>query len=182
MTEVLVLDSTCRPVSRVGWEQAIAWVCSSRVEVIESYEDKVVRSVTLSLPVPSVVRFLRGRHKRGVRPIRFTRENVLARDRSRCQYCGVLLARPEATFDHVVPRAQGGATGWENVVIACVDCNQRKGGRTPAQARMRLRTAPARPTWLPDEARLTLGWEKGMPASWRSWIRDVSYWNGELER
>ena len=48
------------------------------------------------------------------------------------------MPRPVATFDHVVPRSQGGATTWENVVIACAPCNRQKGGRTPAQARGEL--------------------------------------------
>ena len=75
----------------------------------------------------------------------------------------------------------GPAPDWENVVIACVPCNQRKGGRTPAQAKMLLRTQPIRPTKLPDTMRIVIGWEKGMPTTWRNWLRDYSYWNGELD-
>jgi hypothetical protein len=81
----------------------------------------------------------------------------------------------------VVPRAQGGKTTWENVVICCVPCNQRKGGRTPSQAGMRLRSTPVKPKSLPARLRIVIGWQKGMPTSWRAWMRDFSYWNGELE-
>lgn len=113
--------------------------------------------------------------------MKFSRENVYARDHGRCQYCGLAVARPESTYDHVVPRAHGGLTTWQNVVIACMPCNQRKGGRTPAQAKMVLRAEPVKPVRLPEGARLTLGWEHGMPPSWRAWLRDVAYWSGELD-
>jgi 5-methylcytosine-specific restriction endonuclease McrA len=91
------------------------------------------------------------------------------------------VARPEATFDHVVPRSQGGPTSWENVVIACAPCNQKRGGRTPAQARMDLRSQPARPTWLPDTLRLTFLLRQDTPPSWSQILRDLGYWQGELE-
>jgi hypothetical protein len=49
------------------------------------------------------------------------------------------------TLDHVVPRHRGGGHSWENLVSACRNCNHRKGGRTPEEARMRLRSVPRRP-------------------------------------
>jgi hypothetical protein len=91
------------------------------------------------------------------------------------------VTRAEATYDHVVPRSQGGKTNWENIVIACVPCNQRKGGRTPDQAGMRLAMAPVRPTKLPDVLRLTFSFQKGMPPAWKNWLRDLTYWHGSLE-
>ena len=51
--------------------------------------------------------------------------------------------------DHVIPRMLGGRTSWENVVCSCVDCNRRKGGRTPQQARIRLKRVPSKPRWTP---------------------------------
>src|SRR3546814_5336217 len=46
----------------------------------------------------------------------FTRFNLFLRDKFACQYCG---DPRELTFDHVIPRAQGGRTTWENVATAC---------------------------------------------------------------
>ena len=57
------------------------------------------------------------------------------------------------TVDHVVPRARGGRNTWLNTVAACGGCNQRKGDRTPAEARMPLRTTPQAPTWAALAAR-----------------------------
>jgi 5-methylcytosine-specific restriction endonuclease McrA len=91
------------------------------------------------------------------------------------------VTRAEGTFDHVVPRRLGGTTCWENIVMACVPCNQKKGGRTPEQARMKLATRPVKPARLPDALRLTLSFQKGMPVSWKTWLRDLTYWHGSLD-
>jgi hypothetical protein len=49
----------------------------------------------------------------------------------------------------VIPRSLGGRTTWENVVCSCVECNRRKGGRTPQQARFSLHRTPTKPRWTP---------------------------------
>jgi len=83
------------------------------------------------------------------RHVRYSRVNVFARDKYTCQYCGARPTRAELNLDHVVPRSLGGKTTWENVVCSCVECNRRKGGRTPQQARFRLTRRPVRPRWTP---------------------------------
>ncbi|MGH0031540.1 MAG: HNH endonuclease [Myxococcota bacterium] len=83
------------------------------------------------------------------RHVRYSRLNIFARDKFTCQYCGDRPPRSQLNLDHVVPRSLGGRTTWENVVCSCVDCNRRKGGRTPAQARLRLARRPVRPRWTP---------------------------------
>lgn len=83
------------------------------------------------------------------RRIRFSRANVFVRDRFTCQYCDSQRPRWDLNLDHVIPRAQGGRTTWENVVCSCISCNRRKGGRTPAQAGLRLQRKPLRPRWSP---------------------------------
>jgi 5-methylcytosine-specific restriction endonuclease McrA len=83
------------------------------------------------------------------RHVRFSRSNVLTRDRFTCQYCGQRPPRTQLNLDHVVPRSHGGRSTWENVVASCVECNRQKGGRTPEQAGLRLGRPPARPRWTP---------------------------------
>jgi hypothetical protein len=78
------------------------------------------------------------------------------------------------TFDHVVPVAQGGRKDWENIVTCCINCNRRKGGRTPAEAGMRLIRRPKRPKRAPS-IRVTFGL-RDAPESWRDYV----YWNVEL--
>jgi len=111
--------------------------------------------------------------------VRFSRLNIYARDNDTCQYCGLQASRAELNLDHVVPRAQGGRTSWENVVCSCIECNLSKGGRTPEQAGMKLLRKPTRPRWTPffrtAQKRIT----------YREWLpfislADASYWNVEL--
>ena len=90
------------------------------------------------------------------------------------------MRRDEFTYEHVVPRVLGGKTSWENVVVACVSCNQKKAGRTPAQAGMRLLSIPVKPKKLPNVPR-EIHFTDGMPESWKSWLRDAVYWGGELD-
>jgi hypothetical protein len=65
--------------------------------------------------------------------------SIFRRDAHRCQYLG--CTRRATTVDHVIPRCQGGPSTWGNLVACCRECNARKGGRTPEQAGMRLRSA-----------------------------------------
>ncbi len=176
--QTLVLDVGYQPVSRVEWETAIVWVLERVVEVVDEYEDRSIRTVSWSVKMPSIVRFLKPIHKK--RAIKFSRHNVYARDRGRCQYCAAKVPRDDFTYDHVVPRVLGGVTSWSNVVVACVPCNQRKAGRTPEQAGMRLLSTPVKPRSLPTTPR-AMQYHKGMPESWRAFLRDSVYWDGSLD-
>jgi 5-methylcytosine-specific restriction endonuclease McrA len=176
----LVLSPYDETVARVSWRRAITLLWENKVEVVEEYENWTVRSVTFEIKVPSIIRFLRAVRFRK-KAIKFSRENVWARDKGRCQYCGTKVSRLDFTYDHVVPRVQGGTTTWQNVVVACTPCNQRKAGRTPEQAGMHLLAKPAKPTSLPDSYKLTFTYRKGDPPGWKKYMRDISYWHGELE-
>ncbi len=175
MSDTLVLDSSFVPIDRITWQRAVTLLTLGKVEVVEEY-DREIRSVTFAIKVPAVVRFLLARRRRA-KAIKFSRENVYTRDNGSCQYCGHKVPRPEATYDHVTPRSQGGLTRWENIVISCMPCNQKKGGRRPEQAGMHLRSEPVKPKKLPDVFHLTFTWRDGMPEVWRTWL----YWHGELE-
>ena len=97
---------------------------------------------TRAIRVPRVI-LLQSYDRVPRRYVRFSRFNIYARDQNRCQYCGRQFPRSELNLDHVVPRSQGGTSVWENVVCSCHRCNRVKGGRTPAEAGMRLIRAAA---------------------------------------
>lgn len=80
----------------------------------------------------------------------FSRENLIKRDRFKCQYCSKQEPARLLTIDHVLPRSRGGANSWENCVSACSDCNARKADKTPAEARMPLLSTPKKPTGKPE--------------------------------
>lgn len=178
--DTLVLSAGYQPINQISWQDAVCAVLGDRaVEVLEVYEDREVRSVTFSMKIPAVIRYLKSKATKR-RDVRFSRENVYTRDRGKCQYCFKHVARAEATYDHVTPRAAGGKTRWNNIVIACVPCNSAKGNRTPGQARMPLKKAPVKPKWLPETFRVTVAIPK-IPGQWKNYLRDIVYMHGELE-
>lgn len=171
--QVLVLDAALQPVSRISWETAMKLYVTDKIEVIRFYENKVVRSAKQAWKVPAVVKIITGFLVTNKKRIKFSRENVYARDSHTCQYCGVHLGKnfKSMTWDHVIPRAQGGITKWDNVTTACFSCNQKKGNRTPEQSGMFPKQFPVKPTNLP----IIYDWLKGrIPPEWQEvvdWFR-----------
>ena len=141
MSLVLVLNADCGPLHRVSLRHAIRMLFREVAVVHEAQPDARIGV----FPIPTVVRLVnyvvtRWRRSRGPA---WSRAGVLARDHRRCGYCG----KPASTIDHVLPRSRGGGNTWENTVAACGRCNGRKGDRTPAEARMPLRSAAYAPSW-----------------------------------
>lgn len=162
----LVLDVGYQPHGVVTWQKAVTLLFGGKVEVVEQYED-VIRSPSVAVRMPAVVRLMRV-VRRSPPGVRFSRRNVLTRDRFTCQYCGSTPLVRELTIDHVLPRSRGGRTVWENVVAACRGCNGRKGAYTPLEAGMPLRRIPARPSRLPPQPFAT---GAQIPENWRTWLR-----------
>jgi 5-methylcytosine-specific restriction endonuclease McrA len=130
-----------------------SWQLSSEINSGDKTDDQDwIRAVTFELQVPRVIRLLR--YDRVPRySLRFSRRNLFARDNHSCQYCGKAAPTNQLSLDHVMPRSRGGPTTWENVVCCCLECNTRKGGRTPKEARMKLLNKPAKPRFNPLLAR-----------------------------
>lgn len=64
-----------------------------------------------------------------LRHVTLGRDQVFARDRFRCVYCGAEGTAETLSVDHVQPRVRGGDHSAGNVVTACGPCNARKGHR-----------------------------------------------------
>ncbi len=159
------------PLSLWSWQTAIKAAFLDRVAVVAEY-DREVHSPSFVMKLPSVIA-LREYIKPSVYPA-FTRFNLFLRDRFICQYCG---GHGDLTFDHVVPRAYGGRTTWDNVTTACAPCNLHKGGRTPKEAHMHLRTPPRQPT----AHQLQVNGRAFPPHFLHETWRDYLYWDSELE-
>jgi 5-methylcytosine-specific restriction endonuclease McrA len=139
--QVLVLNITYEPLAIVTLKRAMRLLITRKAEVVEA-GTVLIRSARAQIAAPLVVRLLRYAQTRRMRRPQVSRTLVLLRDGETCQYCGCRPGRAELTLDHIVPRAQGGQTRWENVVAACRPCNARKANRTPEQAGMPLQTTP----------------------------------------
>jgi hypothetical protein len=160
MPSVMLLDAYYLPVREISVEHAVYLLFSGKAEPLYSAEGLSIIAQLGIAPsaeanwaprfrelivdgkflVPAGIRLHRAiafrLHNR--RP---TRQLILKRDRHTCQYCGQI---GELTLDHVLPQSRGGGDTWENLVTACLPCNQRKADRTPDEAGMRLAKPPRR--------------------------------------
>lgn len=150
MTDVLLLNASYEPLRLLSAAEALLLLLRGKAEVVE-WSDRVIASASGQHPVPLVLRVSRYIAWRSRRLPSPSRKAVLERDGHTCQYCGRALPASQLTLDHVLPRAQGGQSTWENLVAACRDCNGYKAARTPAQAGMQLLSTPRvpRPTSRP---------------------------------
>ncbi len=188
----LVLNRNWQPVHVATVARALVLLFSERARVVDPADyqlytwadwsklvprdgERFIRAVRFRLRVPEVVT-LCGYDRLPTAAVTFSRRNIFKRDRFTCQYCGAQPGSEELTLDHVVPRAQGGESRWDNCVLACLACNKRKADRTPHQAGIRLRKEPVQPTWRPLYAAHEVRIE-----SWSKFVSEA-YWNVALEK
>lgn len=144
---------------------------------LSQYDDgRVINTPSFKIKVPDVIKLV-GYTRTPPMDVKFNRRNIFLRDSFTCQYCGRKAARDELTIDHVVPRSRGGKSTWENVVIACMDCNALKGSHTPEQVHLKLQSNPRKPHWLITCRRFFTPEKKSV---WEKFI-DHAYWNVILE-
>jgi 5-methylcytosine-specific restriction endonuclease McrA len=135
-----------------------------------------LQAVNFAIQIPRIIRLL-SYDKVPRHGLRFNRRNVFARDGNRCQYCGHSFPTSELSLDHVIPRSRGGEASWQNIVCSCVDCNAKKGGRTPKEAGMKLIRLPVRPKHSP-----LLAGKLNNPKyeSWKTFLSSA-YWSVDLK-
>jgi len=166
MEPVLLLNASFEPLRVINWKRALTLVFAGKVEVVEEYS-REIHSISLAVRLPAVVRLLTLIRVRGT-GVKFSRQNIYARDNYECQYCGSQPSVSELTYDHIIPRAHGGPTDWTNIVTCCITCNRRKGGKLLEQSGMHLRHLPKKPTWQPYVT-MAVGM-RHLPESWRGYL------------
>jgi 5-methylcytosine-specific restriction endonuclease McrA len=159
---VLVLNANYEPLNVCSVKRAIGLMMTGKAEVLAHGEGEL-GTVSRTIPMPSIVRLSRMVHRPRPR-VKLTKREIFRRDKYTCQYCG---RRNDLTIDHVVPRHRGGGHSWENLVTACATCNRRKGGRTPKEAGMPIRTPPREPT---ASAEYRFAWVLESREEWAEYI------------
>ena len=182
MNNTLVLDAACHPIRIVPWQEAITLFVLNKVGVVETYDRDIIVSRRRGdsfeaspfeydgrrVKRPAVVQLLTFVGLGKLKPS-LSRRNLFVRDKFGCQYCGERLSIKSGTLDHVLPKSRGGEWSWENLVVACEDCNTKKADRTPAEAGMKLRKKPVEPEWLPV---IAVRWSQvsTVPQIWRDYL------------
>jgi len=157
MSQVLITDSAGMPKDWVDFDDAISYYVNDKVlwEIgakVKTYYGGTNAKTGLRsfIDISSIVgvsgplfgdKFLNNPGSRIA-----TSSILFARDRNMCAYCGDVLNNNVLTADHIVPKSRGGAKSWTNVVSACKPCNNRKGNRTPEEAKMPLLYVPYQPS------------------------------------
>jgi 5-methylcytosine-specific restriction endonuclease McrA len=141
---VLVLNQSYQPLTICSPQRAYALIFLAKAEILETYKNKFIRTVNRKYALPSVIK-LNKYVKLTFRTVEISRKNIFKRDNSKCQYCGTKF---HLTIDHIIPKSRGGEDTWENLVTACIKCNNSKGNRTPKEANMKLMSVPKKPNYI----------------------------------
>jgi 5-methylcytosine-specific restriction endonuclease McrA len=139
---VLLLNITYEPLTTVGLHRAVGLVLGEKAEVVhDDSEGAVLRSASVILATPSVIRLRRYIRVPYRSRVPLTRAALMRRDNYLCAYCGTKAE----TIDHVIPRSRGGTHAWENCVASCMRCNHRKADRMIEELGWSLSCVPAVP-------------------------------------
>ena len=154
---ILTLDQHGVPHRWVTWQQAVWYYAKERVawetgsEAFTVYGGRSHRTGERSSITANSIIAIRGKALaiRGFNQVPpLNNRELFNRDRFICAFCGGNFSPYRLTCDHILPMSRGGRDHWMNVVTACRTCNQKKGSRTPEEARMQLIYAP----YIPNRA------------------------------
>lgn len=126
MKSTLLLNASYEPLSVVSAQRAVTLIIQEKAISLDDSPANFTTASGKEFAVPYVAR-LNKFVKRGtsLKAPRFSRRGVLIRDGHSCAYCG----KYADTIDHVIPRAAGGRSTYENCVAACTHCNRKKSNK-----------------------------------------------------
>jgi 5-methylcytosine-specific restriction endonuclease McrA len=186
MTAVLLLNLSYEPFQIVSPRKAVNLLLRGSAERVTGTAARFHTPTTV-FHVPSVLRLRRYVNLYHIldqsdHGMRWSRSAVFRRDQYTCIYCGIRLGDPrpnghrctktDFTLEHVIPRSRfphdASANTWENTACACRWCNERKGNRTPTEARMTPLWQPYRPKTACPPYRLAI--PAKIPDDWRQFL------------
>lgn len=149
--QILRLNMAGQPVEWLHWKEAVCLYVRERVRwnlggcVRRVYGGR--SSITCSrsqIDLPAIIACSGRLTRHSVAPV-LTNTALFARDNNQCLYCGQYFTARELSRDHIHPVSRGGRNRWENVVAACLRCNQHKGSALLSETSMQLLALPFRP-------------------------------------
>jgi len=194
--KVLVLNRGWTPIGVVTLEKAICLTVSTysdetpKARILDPNQDfrlftwqdwsqqkpggneETIRGAKQSYRIPEIILLTRY-NKLPNQRTNFSRRTIYRRDGNTCMFCGRKPGTESLSIDHILPRSRGGKTTWENCVLACTDCNRKKGDRTPEEANMKLLRKPVKPKFSIYNGEYRC-------ASWED-LLGISYWEVELQ-
>lgn len=139
--KTLVLDRQYQPLRFINYRKLAHFIIKDKVEVISIWDDEYF---IRGQKYPAIVRLKEYIRKKPRIP-KFSRKNLFRRDNFVCQYTNKRYPISKLTVDHVIPRAKGGKSTWDNCVTACLAVNSFKGDRSVEEAGLELLHKPKPP-------------------------------------
>ena len=143
MTSCIVLNADYTFLNVISVKKALTLLAKDKVDVIK-YADEKIKTSSGFMKIPAVMRLIKLIRTVYKARVPFSKKNVMVRDRFRCAYCGQYGVR--LTIDHIVPKARGGKSTFENCVASCKPCNTKKGHKSCQEAKMFPKTQAIQPT------------------------------------
>ena len=140
--DVLVLNASYEPLTRVSWQRAAKLVFSGKTVVTEAHDDKFIRhkgEEVMEWPKTILLtRYIRVPYI--YKELPYTKAGVLKRDNYLCVYC---LGKAD-TVEHILPQSTHPelARDWMNTVAACFDCNNKRGDRPLSETSLVMQFEP----------------------------------------
>ena len=142
--EVVLLNADYSYLNTIKWKKSLTLLAKDKVSVLK-YSKRVIKSASgMIIKIPAVLRLIKFIRTVYRTRVPFSKKNVMIRDGMKCVYCGVSNVR--LTIDHIVPKAKGGKSTFENTVAACKPCNNKKGSKSCSESRMYPKTNVHSPT------------------------------------
>lgn len=146
LQQVCLLNADYTIIGIINWKKAIKLICKGKVEVLKTSVRNITNyDKTITLYIPEIIRLIKFVRSIWKRKVPFNKKNIAIRDNFTCQYCGKSI-KTDGTIDHVVPRSKGGLSSFDNCVLACLPCNNKKDDRLSSVAKMYPRNQPYTPT------------------------------------
>lgn len=173
MASTMILNASYEPLTIVSHKRAIALILNKKAVIVED-SPKVFHSEHLEMQIPYVIKLTYYvNRKLSVKPAKYSKATVLARDGHRCAYC----ARPATTVDHVIPRKHGGDNSYSNCVAACLRCNSKKADKLLKEVGYVLLIKPYNPS--PYSALLSKA--QSTPEVFGAWSKYIFLYQPQLE-
>lgn len=142
MSGVIVWNTSEETIAIVSWQRAITMLHAGLAVMVEAVEGRSISSPSVTMKMPKIIQLLKDVVVNfGTRSPVCSKKGVLRRDNWTCVYC----SRSATTVDHVVPRARGGQSTWENLAACCQPCNNKKADKSLKEAGLRLQWIPQAP-------------------------------------
>lgn len=143
--KTLLLNSSYEILSFISFKTLIRLIVKDKVEIISNWPGEHINWANGGIKYPSIVKMRYYIRKNSVK-MKFHRNGIFKRDHNKCQYCGIRPNINDLTMDHVMPKSRGGKSTWDNILTACLSCNNKKGDRTPEEAGLKPLSVPKAPS------------------------------------